>query len=237
MKVREISENFTLDNVIPFFQPVMDVTDNVVWSYECLARLVTQQEQTFLPSEFLNLVEEGKCAGKLTQRIFHSSAQYFRDRNTGWSINISEQDVLDPHTIPFLRDYLCHYPNSRRVSLELMADTVAKHPNEFNAFLLNCKALDVKLFIDHVPDAPSDYSAIMDLPIDGIKIDANLLIKLVKDRHSRALLRKFRTKAMKNNVVVVAEHIEDEATLATVIALDIQYAQGFYFSRPARYTN
>lgn len=237
MKAREISENFSLDNVIPFFQPVMDVSDNVVWSYECLARLVTQQEQTFLPSEFLNLVEEGKCEGKLTQRIFHSSAQYFRNSNTGWSINISEQDVLNSQTMDFLRDYLRHYPNARRVSLELMADTVTKHPDAFHTFLHECKQLNLKLFVDHVPDVPSNYAAIMDLPIDGIKIDASYLVKLIKHRHSRALLRKLRQKARKNNIAIVAEHVEDQETLDVIADLDIQYAQGFYFSQPSRCAN
>lgn len=232
MQIREVSGSFSMDSVVPYFQPVMDMSDNVVWSYECLARLVTQSEQTFLPSEFLNLVEESHISSELTQRIFHHSAQYFRERNMGWSINIGEQDVLDPQTTRFLSEYLQNYPNAKRVSLELMADTVTKHPKEFKAFLLICKELNIKLFVDHVPEVSSNFSKILDLPIDGIKIDGSLLASLVQDKTTRSLLDKLRSKAQKNNIVIVAEHIEDEETLASVLSLDIQYGQGFYFSKP-----
>lgn len=226
-----------MDSVVPFFQPVMDISDNVVWSYECLARLVTQSEQTFLPSEFLNLVEDAHCSVELTQRIFHHSAQYFRDRNMGWSINIGEQDVLDPQTTRFLSEYLQNYPNSKRVSLELMADTVTKYPEEFNAFLLACKQLDIKLFVDHVSGVSGNYSKILDLPIDGVKIDGGLIARLLKDNESRPLLKQLRSKAQKNNIVIVAEHIEDQETLTSVLSLDIQYGQGFYFSKPTANLN
>lgn len=237
MQIREVSGSIAMDSVVPFFQPVMDIFDNVVWSYECLARLVTQSEQTFLPSEFLNLIEDARCSCELTQRIFHHSAQYFRDRNMGWSINIGEQDVLDPQTTRFLSEYLQNYPNAKRVSLELMADTVTKYPQEFNSFMIACKELNLKLFVDHIPAVSDSYSKILDLPIDGVKIDSGLLSRLVKDKDTRPLLKQLRTKAQKNNIIVVAEHIEDQETLASVMSLDIQYGQGFYFSKPAAQLN
>lgn len=232
MQVQAVKGDFSLDSVVPFFQPIMDMSDNVVWSYECLARLVTQSEQTFLPSDFLYLVENQQCSGELTQRIFHHSAQYFRERNTGWSINISEQDILDPITTRFLSEYLTYYPNVRRVSLELMADTVIKHPKEFNAFLLACKDMDIKVVVDHLQNVSSGVSGILDLPIDGIKIEAGILVDLMQDKKSSRVLKKLRSKALKNNIVVIAEHIEDKEALAAVTALDIQYGQGFYFSKP-----
>lgn len=233
MQVKEISGDFAVESVVPFFQPVINIQDNVVWSYECLARLVTQSEQTFLPSEFLNLVEENHCVGALTQRIFHHSAQYFRDRNVEWSINISEQDVLDPQTIRFLSEYLQHYPSSKQISLELMATTVKQHPEAFSLFIKACKELGLKIIVDHVSGVWADSEQILDFPIDAIKIDGNLLVQLIKVERHRPLLKALRNKAIDNNIIVVAERIEDEQTLSTVVGLNIRYGQGFYFSKPA----
>ncbi|UAA38519.1 EAL domain-containing protein [Paraneptunicella aestuarii] len=232
MQVQTVKGNFPLDSIVPFFQPIMDMSDNVVWSYECLARLVTQSEQTFLPSEFLHLVENQRCSSELTQRMFHHSAQYFRDRNTGWSINISERDVLDPLTTRFLSEYLSQYPNTKRVSLELMAETVTKYPKEFNAFLVACKDMDIKLVIDNFRNVSAGITDVLDMPIDGIKIEADILARMLKDKVSHRLLRNLRSKAQKNNIIVIAEHIEDQESLAAVTSLDIRYGQGFYFSKP-----
>jgi EAL domain-containing protein (putative c-di-GMP-specific phosphodiesterase class I) len=56
MQVTEVKDSFELDNVVPFFQPIMDLSNNAVWSYECLARLLTLDHNRYLPTEFLFLV-------------------------------------------------------------------------------------------------------------------------------------------------------------------------------------
>ncbi|MFT7261300.1 MAG: EAL domain-containing protein (putative c-di-GMP-specific phosphodiesterase class I), partial [Glaciecola sp.] len=53
MQVTEVTDSFNLDNIVPFFQPIMDLKNNVVWSYECLARLLTFGQNSYLPTEFL----------------------------------------------------------------------------------------------------------------------------------------------------------------------------------------
>lgn len=232
MKVQEVSEGFDVSRVVPYFQPIMDLTENVVWSYECLARLVTDNERTFLPSEFLYLVEKEQCFGELTQHIFHHCALYFRENSLQWSINISERDIVDPQTTLFLRNYLAQYPHAERVTLELMAKTVLNHPEEFKEFLQSCKNLDIKIFVDHFGEVPSSIGQILEMPIDGVKIDGALLAALACDEERHHLLQDLSEKAKSNDIIVIAEHIEDEATLSAVNSLNIRYAQGFYFSHP-----
>jgi EAL domain-containing protein (putative c-di-GMP-specific phosphodiesterase class I) len=57
MQVTEVTDSFNLDNVMPFFQPIMDLKSNVVWRYECLALLLTFDQNSYLPTEFLFLVK------------------------------------------------------------------------------------------------------------------------------------------------------------------------------------
>lgn len=232
MKVCEVSKDFSLDNVVPFFQPIMDVQQNVVWGYECLARLIRSGEQTFLPADFLYLVEKESCFGALTQRIFHQSAEYFRHRQVNWSINITEKDVLNPNTTAFLERYLQDYPNAHRVTLELCAHTVKHHQEEFKAFLLLCKALDIQLIIDRFSGLTSYIENVLDYPIDGVKLDGSLIVQLCASEETRRLLTRICDKAKENDIAIIAEHIEDDRTYAAITALDIQYGQGFHISHP-----
>jgi EAL domain-containing protein (putative c-di-GMP-specific phosphodiesterase class I) len=50
MQVTEVTDSFNLDNVMPFFQPIMDLKSNVVWRYECLALLLTFDQNIYLQS-------------------------------------------------------------------------------------------------------------------------------------------------------------------------------------------
>lgn len=141
MHVCEVSSDYQLENVVPYFQPIMDLQKDVVWGYECLARLIDQGQQVYLPAEFLYLLQKDSCYGDLTRKIFHDSAQYFRNVQVNWSINITEKDVINPQTIGFLQHYLTDYPNAHRVMLEIGASTIFQHPAEFKAFILLGKTL------------------------------------------------------------------------------------------------
>ncbi len=233
MRVHAVSDDFCLDNVIPYFQPIIDVQQQTVWGYECLARLLKQGSQTFLPCDFLYLIDKNNGNAGLTQHIFHQSAEYFRHHQVNWGINISKDDVLDPATVTFLQSYLKDYPNAHRVTLEIQAKTALQYQQEFKAFLLISKALGIKVVVDHFGGVASSIEGMLEMPIDGIKIEAKLLIQLASHIESKQLLNTLLKKAKSNDVVVIAEHIEDAATLAAIDKLHIQFGQGFYISQPS----
>ncbi|WP_438863968.1 EAL domain-containing protein [Neptunicella sp.] len=227
-----VAEGFDLDNIVPYFQPILNLNDNSVVSYECLARLVTTNEQMYLPNQFLNLVEKEQCFGQLAQRIFHASAQYFHDINMDWSINISEHDIDDQGFIDFLIDHMADYPNPQRVTLEVVAATAINKPEAFQRFLQLCKTLKIKVFLDHFAAISSNKNHILQLPIDGIKLDGSLVKQLSTNQQAKDFAIHLIELAKANHIQVIAEHIEDNATLMAVKALNVDYGQGYYFSHP-----
>lgn len=229
MHVCEVSRDYHVENIVPFFQPITDLTQDVVWGYECLARLINQGQQVCLPSEFLYLLQKDSCFGELTRKIFHSSAQYFRDVQVNWSINITEKDVLNGQTIGFLERYLSDYPNAHRVMLEISANTLLNYQQQFKAFLLLGKTLDIQIIIDRFENPFEQLPQVLDFPIDAVKIDSKTLDK---DKVSTDNFLKIQDKAEKNHVAIIAERIEDGEMLERVKSLNIQYGQGFFISYP-----
>ncbi|MCF2947454.1 EAL domain-containing protein [Paraglaciecola aquimarina] len=232
MQVTEVTESFSLDSVVPFFQPIMDLNHNAVWSYECLARLMTVEERACLPSEFLYLVERQDLVAEFTQTIFNRSANYFRDINMAWNINVSLSDISDTTIHQFLLNALRSYPNPQRISVEITAQNALTEVNKFSAFSDICQQLGVKIVIDHFDQSTSDLKAILALPISAVKVSGNFLEQATKDVESANLAKDLINQCAENNIVVVAEHIEQKSTLDAVQSLGVQYAQGFYFSQP-----
>ncbi|GAB3026633.1 EAL domain-containing protein [Bowmanella dokdonensis] len=237
MRIKQIAGAFDIERIVPYFQPIMDLEHHAVWSYECLARLVTDKEQTFLPSEFLYLVERGQCFGQLSQRIFHASAEYFRNNNMAWSINISQQDIVESKLVRFLTDFLPEYPNPGRITLELMAATAFNHRNEFKSFLQMCKTLNIRLFVDHFGAISSNIMTILELPIDGVKVDGALIKQMARSQETMDFVSHLQQLAEERDIAVIAEHIEDKSSLQAVRSLGIRYGQGFYFSKPQAFLN
>lgn len=230
MHVQEVTENFSLERVVPYFQPIMDLDHNAVWRYECLARLVTPGEQTFLPSDFLHIVERQQSVALLTETIFHRSAQYFRNLNVSWNINVSLQDMNNPALIIMLRDYLRSFATPNRISLEITSKTVMDNPQQFGTFIDQCNKAEVALFVDHFETSQSCIETILSLPVKGIKVAGPQLVKLAESNDQ--LLEKLLYTANEKEILVIAEHIEDQDTLVKITNLGINLAQGFYFCQP-----
>ncbi len=232
MLVKPIVKNFDLEHIVPYFQPVMDLQQNAVASYECLARLVSEDDQTFLPSDFLMIIERQQCQGQLTEVMLRRSAVYFRDINVPWSVNISQQDMVDAGFSKRLSELMQDYPNSRRVTLELTAATALNYPHEFKNFLLLCKAMDVRLMLDNFAGSKEELNQLLPLPLDGIKLSGALVGQLSTEPGIAEYIEEINRLASLSGVPVIAEHIEDDATLTAVKKIGIRYGQGFFFSYP-----
>ncbi|MEP7704471.1 EAL domain-containing protein [Paraglaciecola sp. 25GB23A] len=232
MQVAHVSRDFSLDRVVPFFQPIIDIHNDIVWRYECLARFINVEQQSFVPTELLYLVDRRHSKAHLTHTIFNGSANYFRHINMAWSINLSLQDMLDPEMTDFMRTQLQDYPNPTRISIEIAATNALENRAAFNEFALLSKSLNLNITLDQLDPQQEDLLQLLSLPVEAIKIS-------VKDiRHSQQktkvaeALKVFFSKAEEKGIDLIAEHIEHKAELDMIRALGIQYAQGFHFSLP-----
>jgi len=232
MQVTEVTDSFNLDNVVPFFQPIMDLKNDAVWSYECLARLLTIDQNIFLPTEFLFLVERQQSVAQLTQTVFSRSASYFRDINMAWNINLSLSDMSDSETLHFLQSQLVDYPNPKRISIEITAQNALLESAKFSDFSEICNALGINIVIDNFDQQECDLQAILSLPISAIKVSAILFDRVASDSTTADFVKRLISMATKNEIKVIAERIERQETLEVVKKLGVNYAQGFYFSQP-----
>lgn len=232
MKVSQVTESFNPDNVVPFFQPIMDLTNNQVWRYECLARLITFGERPFIPSEFLYLVDRQESRSQLTETIFSRSAQYFRERNMPWNINISLADMQDENIHRFLTEQASSYPNPKRVALEVTAQNVLADTDTFSTFSDLCKKLGLSLFVDNIEPDVKQVEHLLALPISGLKISGPILADLAQNEQAQAVIKSLCAKGQTKNIALVAQHLESEAQLTLLKKLNVRYAQGFYFSQP-----
>lgn len=232
MPIKEITDTFSLDRIVPFFQPIMDLETDSVWRYECLARLIGEQDHTFLPSEFLFIVERNNWCQKLTETMLIQSAQYFRNMNIPWNINLDTQDLLNPQLLPFLHELLEEYPNRQRISIELTAHAALHYEQELTVFVERCAKFGIGVFIDNVGATPVNMQRLLTLPIRGIKLSGSLINKYVDDNAIHDFVDHLCDVANNHSVSIVAEHIETQSTLSLLNQLPIRYAQGYLFSHP-----
>ncbi|KXI29702.1 EAL domain-containing protein [Paraglaciecola hydrolytica] len=232
MQVSHVNQDFSLDNVVPFFQPIMDLSNNTVWRYECLARLVNFNQPAFVPSEFLFLVDRRHSVARLTETIFNRSANYFRNLNVAWSVNASLEDMQDPEIIQFLRAQLYNYPSPQRVSIEVTVNNALENLAVFTEFATFCKSLNIGITLDHFDLHNDDLAQTLALPVDAIKISGNVMQGIEQNGVLHQSLLHLFQQASTRNINLIAEHIEQNSVLEAMKTLGFRYAQGFYLSEP-----
>ena len=91
-----------------------------------------------------------------------------------------------------------------------------------------------RLSIDDFGTGYSSLSYIQQFPVDRLKIDSSFLAQGRRRGRTRGHPRRHRRPSRAHlNLEVVAEGVETFAQLEQVMASQCDFAQGFYFSRPA----
>jgi EAL domain-containing protein (putative c-di-GMP-specific phosphodiesterase class I) len=86
-----------------------------------------------------------------------------------------------------------------------------------------------------VDDFGTGYSSLMHLrqmPIDELKIDRSFVSPMLHDESDLIIVRSTINLGHDLGLRVIAEGVEDEATLARLVRLGCDLAQGYHFSRP-----
>lgn len=232
MPIRAISEAVSINNIVPYFQPIIDLRTNRVWRYECLARLICKHDKIFLPNEFLYLIEREQHVKALTEAMFCQSARYFRHVQVPWSINISARDLLSADLTNMLIAHLIDYPNPERVSVEISAACALSHPDLMQTFINRSAESGLGVFLDNVGENPGNINAMLNMPIKGIKLAGGLISHYEQDSAVQDYVDNLLTLCKERKISVVAEHIETDLLLESVNKLPIHYAQGYVFSPP-----
>jgi EAL domain-containing protein (putative c-di-GMP-specific phosphodiesterase class I) len=91
----------------------------------------------------------------------------------------------------------------------------------------------VRLAVDDAGAGIANFSHLVELRPDFVKIDASLVRGVDTDLSRRALVVGFVHFAAAAGCLVIAEGIETEAERATVAELGVRLGQGFLLARPA----
>jgi len=218
-----------MERVVPYFQPIINLENNKVWRYECLARLVTESEQIFLPSDFLYIVDRQRANIALTHHIYALGHQYFAAHNMPWSINLSAVDLRSEETITWLVNESNNQDNCM-FGLEISFEDAVEQLSVLKDLLTRSR--DLSISIDDINGSSADLTALLEIGVDAIKLSGKFANSVVKSASAQKDLLIVIELCKHYSTKLVAEHIEDKRTCDQLRTLGVLYGQGFYFSCP-----
>lgn len=232
---KKIREAVRENRIVPYFQPIFNNKNGQVEKYECLARLIQEDGSAAEPSLFMEAARRARLYRSITKAMMDKSLEFFRNTPMEFSINLCLDDILDEKTQNYLRTKILeNQAVAPRVVFELLeTENMAKY-REVVDFAREMKEIGCKIAIDDFGTGYSNFSHLIHLEVDYIKIDASIVRHIHEDRNAEVIARTIARFARELGIKTIAEHVHTKPVFEKQIELGIDFAQGFYFGEPGQ---
>jgi len=227
-----VKEAIINDQILPFFQPIVDEQANII-KYESLMRLI-KDNNAFSPTLFLDIAKKVKFYPALTRIMIKKSFEQAQQSGISVSINLSIQDITDGAMINFIKENFIQYNVSNSIIFEITESESIRDYEEIDQFISTTKALGAKIAIDDFGSGYSNFSYLLKLKPDFIKIDGSLIREIDIDKNAYIITKNIVKFAQELGIKTIAEYVHSKAIFKILKKLNIDAYQGFYFSKPKK---
>ncbi|MDD3343880.1 MAG: EAL domain-containing protein [Sulfurospirillaceae bacterium] len=224
------------DRVVPYFQPIINNKTELIEKYECLVRIEDEQN-VISPAYFLEAARRSGLMSNLTRIMINKSFKIFAGTSLQFSINITNEDLLNDTFINFLvlKQQQYHIEPSR-VIFEILEDIILSDLNPIPLKNLNkLKTMGYKLALDDFGNDRSNFSRLETIGVDFIKIDGQFIKEIDKNIRNQNIVETITTLAKKIRVQVIAEFVSTKEEFKIIQQLGIHFSQGYYFDKPGKH--
>jgi diguanylate cyclase (GGDEF)-like protein len=224
--------------LILHFQPQIAVASGATTGAEALVRWQHPERGLLQPGAFVPFVERTGASTALSEYVLAEAASQLRGwlrggLDLGVAVNLTMFDLLDlclPEKIAALLARTELEPH--RLELEITESVIMSDPQRVREVVERLKSTGVRLAIDDFGTGYSSLSYLKSLPIDVIKIDRSFVMGMGANQSDAAIVRSTIDLAHNLELEVVAEGVEDEATLEELARCGCDFAQGYFIGRP-----
>jgi PAS domain S-box-containing protein len=231
--LKMIKDALETDQIVAYFQPIIDNQTQEISKYETLVRLVTQSKKVLPPLYFLEIAKKGKYYYQITQKVLEQAFTVLRNCDKEISINLSAIDIEKQRTQIYILELLKeHKEHAHRVIFELLEDEEMKDFRIIKKFIVSVKKYGVKIAIDDFGSGYSNFERLLDYQPDIIKIDGGLIKNIEHDPYSFNVVETIVNFAKKQNIQTVGEYVENENIYKILHDLGVDFSQGYHFGKP-----
>ena len=238
---RDLRRALEEDALVPFFQPMMDLTTGKVVGAEALMRWRHPQRGFVPPVEFIPVLEETGLilpAGERILRLACRQSRAWRDAGlppVRVAVNVSGRQFGQGHLPDTVSGALLDSglaPNSLELEITeslLVEDGAAS----LRALYELREAVErVRIAIDDFGTGYSSFHRLKSLPVETLKIDQTFIAGIPGAREDMAISAALISLAHDLGITVTAEGVETAEQVAFLREHGCDEAQGYYFGRP-----
>ncbi len=235
----ELRQAIDGEQFLVYYQPKASCRTGAVTGFEALLRWNHPSRGIVPPSEFIPRLEKSGLIQRVGAWVLRSACVQLKEwLQAGYgdlhmAINLSLRQLADPDFPDQVRDIVeeIQVPLDR-IELEITESMLMYDVDQAEKSLRRLKGLGLHLSIDDFGTGYSSLSYLKRLPIDTLKVDRSFVQDITIDPNDASITRAIISMAHSLKLKVVAEGVEAEAQIATLVLEQCETIQGYYISKP-----
>lgn len=234
----DLARGIHAGEIVLHYQPQVELSTGVVVGLEALARWQHPTRGLLQPGAFIPVAEASGLMQALTRRVLDEAA-----RQAGaWSsaglevrvaVNLSTSDLSDPEIVNHVREAITrHQVGDGLLEVEVTETTPFTDPDVAVRVLTELDAVGVPVSVDDYGTGYATLTYLHRLPVRSMKIDRSFVSGMLHCPTSATIVRSVVDIGRRLGVAVVAEGVEDDATLQALRDVHCFAAQGYGIARP-----
>ncbi len=215
--------------------------------YEILVRMIDSDGRLVPPSGFMPAAERYNLMSSIERWVISTLVEHLsHERESGalvhhpgvdapafYAVNLSAASIEDASFPEFLRRLLTRFNlPPALLCFEVTETTAISNLTKAAQLMHELRALGCRFALDDFGIGMSSFAYLKYLPVDLIKIDGVFVRDMATDQMDLAIVEAINRIAHILGLKTVAEFVEDEATVERLRSLRVDFAQGYFISKP-----
>jgi diguanylate cyclase (GGDEF)-like protein len=236
--IGELRQALDCEELVLHYQPKLALDSGDLVGVEALVRWQHPTRGLLPPGQFLALAEESTLIHGLTTFVVDTALRLCR----GWldqgirlpvAVNISARSLCDPDFPAIILERLANADiPADMLTIELTEGTMMAYPDLALSILQKLRDMGVRLSVDDYGTGYSSMAYLKNLPVHEVKVDRSFIIGMTTTVNDAVIVQSATALGHNLGLSIVAEGVEDEATLVALKALGVDVAQGNHLGRP-----
>lgn len=218
----------------PVYQPIVDARTGEIYGYEGLSRVTNPMFPNI--ADLINTAQGSPYSAELCLALSYNVINGFKNvQNKKLFINFDGAALTnnDINIDVFLAEVNSIGLNYSDVVIEFMENTKLNNSDLLEILKEKLKSKGIQIAIDDFGSGYSNELSLLVTRPDIIKIDRGIASGVDTDRIKARVISSFISFAHDCGIKVIAEGVETQSEMSTLIEIGVDYLQGYYISRPA----
>ena len=187
------------------------------------------------PNEFIPAAERYNVMSMIDRWVVQRTIELLREHRHAtplFAVNLSGTSLNDQGFLEFVLGRIDTDDIARGLCFEITETAAVANLQNATYFMQELRARGCRFSLDDFGSGLSSFRYLKTLPVDFLKIDGEFIANVAQDTVDRSMVEAISQVGRTLGIATVAERVETAEVLVELEKIGIDFAQGFYLSRP-----